>query len=127
MYEKNVNRGGAAGRSSANSNAVGGKKGSLGLRMKISMGIVIGVLMIECVNVPLGQSAAKKLDTSIKKDYSVNEIKEALSGAYGEAQAVMSQKMADALEPPYTSSGGVADIKGMTDGAAEEESGADNA
>lgn len=127
MYEKNVNRGSAAGRGGVNSSAGGVKKGSFGLRMKISMGIVIGALMLDCVNVPFGQAAAKKLDTSMKKDYSVNEIKEALSGAYGEAQAVMSQKMADALEPPYTSSGGVADIKGMTDGAVEEKSGADNA
>ncbi len=118
MYDENMSgrRGGSAGAGSRmggrNENRSGGI--SFSARVKISMGIVICTLLLNSVSAPLGQAAAEKLD--INKDYTVSEIKEVLSGAYSEAQTVMAQKMADTLEPPYTSSGGVADIKGMTEG-----------
>lgn len=118
MYDENMSgrRSGSAGAGSRTGGRNENRSGriSFGARVKISMGIVICALLLNRVSAPLGQAAAEKLD--INKDYTVSEIKEALSGAYSEAQTVMAQKMADALEPPYTSSGGVADIKGMTEG-----------
>ena len=72
-------------------------------RMKICMGIVIGVMLLSRADAQLAETAGEKL--GLDNDYTAEEIREALSGAYQEAEAVMSEKLDGVFEEPYTSSG----------------------
>lgn len=77
--------------------------GTFFTRMKICMGIVIGVMLLSRADAQLAENAGEKL--GLDNDYTVEEIREALSGAYQETEAVMSEKLDGVFEEPYTSSG----------------------
>ncbi len=77
--------------------------GTFFTRMKICMGIIIGVMLLSRADPQLAEAAGEKL--GLKNDHTVEEIREALSGAYQEAEAVMSEKLDGVFEEPYTSSG----------------------
>ena len=77
--------------------------GTFFTRMKICMGIVIGVMLLNRADAQLSEAACEKL--GLDNDYTAEEIKEAVSGAYREAEAVMSQRLDGVFDEPYTSSG----------------------
>lgn len=77
--------------------------GTFFTRVKICMGIVIGVMLLNRADAQLSEYAGEKL--GVDNDYTAEEIKAAVSGAYEEAEAVMSQKLDGVFEEPYTSSG----------------------
>lgn len=80
-------------------------------RMKICMGIVIGVMLLSRADAQLSgnllEKAGEKL--GVNNDYTIEEIREALSGAYTEAEAAMSEKLDGVFDEPYTSSGAARD------------------
>ena len=99
-------------------------------RTKICMAIAIGVMLLGRADARLVESAAERI--GVDKDHTVEEIREAVSGAYEEAEAVMSQRLDGVFEAPYTSSGARAADDGIvlheaaggsasTGGAAENE------
>lgn len=87
-------------------------------RMKICMAIAIGVMLLGKADARLAESAGERL--GVENDHTVEEIREAVSGAYEEAEAVMAQRMDGVFEAPYTSSGARAADEGMDGGAAAE-------
>ena len=77
--------------------------GTFFTRMKVCMAIAIGVMLLSRADAQLSENAREKL--GLDNDYTAEEIKEAVSGAYEEAEAVMAQKLDGVFDEPYTSSG----------------------
>lgn len=87
-------------------------------RMKICMAVIIGIMLLNRIGVQLPEAAAERL--GLERDYTADEIREALSGAYHDAEAVMSQKLDGVFEEPYVSSGKLDDAGAGGAGAAGE-------
>lgn len=87
-------------------------------RMKICMAVIIGIMLLNRIGIKFPEAAAERL--GIERDYTAGEIKEALSGAYHDAEAVMSRKFDGMLKEPYTSSGQLDDAGAGGAGAAGE-------
>ncbi len=86
-------------------------------RMKICMAVIIGIMLLNRIGVQLPEAAER---LGLERDYTADEIREALSGAYHDAEAVMSQKFDGVLEEPYASSGKLDDAGAGGAGAAGE-------
>lgn len=72
-----------------NGNYVKKRRNKIGIQIKICILIVLGALVINKYNAPLGEKISETL--KLNEDYKVEEVVAAVYMAVGEAQAVMSE------------------------------------
>lgn len=72
-----------------NGNYVKKRRNKIGIQIKICILIVLGALVINKYNAPLGEKISETL--KLNEDYKVEEVVAAVYMAVGEAQTVMSE------------------------------------